>query len=166
MSILNPLSWFTSYNEYHISIPNADGMNHWNYCNGLNNFLNSWLINNNQPHLNGNTCGTYTIDGIDYDTGALNVNIFIPENIKISKDSYFTYEKRLVGSESSSNSTSVGGAVIGVAVLPGIAGVNQNFSNNSTRYVYEPYINIINGQSKEKLHDQDQIPFILNNYFQ
>lgn len=161
MSILNPLSWFTSYNEYHISIPNADGMNYWSYCNGLNNFLNSWLINNNQPHLNGNVCGTYTIDGINYDTGNLDVSLFIPKDIKIAEDSYFTYQKILSGSNTSSQTTSVsvGGAGATGVVPIVIGGVNQDFTTHQTRYSYDPYINVINGLSSEKLKNKDVIPF-------
>jgi hypothetical protein len=166
MSILNPLSWFTQYNEYHVSMTNSEGMNYWNYCNGLNNFLNSWLINNNQPHLNGMNVGSYTIDGIENETGNLNVTLFIPKNIKISSDAFVTYTKNQTGLETHGNNTNVGGIFDGpesnLPILNSLNNIhiNQGSTNFNTKYTYEPYINIHNGKSSEKLKNGDYIRFM------
>lgn len=141
MSLLNPLSWFTSYEKYYTEIPDAHGMEYSYYFNGLKNIYNSWIINNYELNVNGNVCGTYTIDGINQETGYLKVNLYVPSKIPLHDGYKLEYKNIQTGIYSSSSGI---GTAAGVILESSIGvGVSLKDSSSTSTYTYKPYLNLV-----------------------
>ena len=91
MSILNPFSWFTSYDTYSIEpIVGNNEMKQFDGSGSFYNFFHSRLYNANEVYLGNKVIGTYHIN--DNEFGQLIITPYIYSGYKIPTGSYFNYD--------------------------------------------------------------------------